>query len=389
MEIRMKKAWIRKVSILVSIILMLSLTATAFAETTQQKLDQAQQEQAKTQENLDDTKDNLSSLKGTRNALQNELNNLNEELDAASANLEDLETQIENKQADITQTEIELMNAEKTEQEQYEAMLVRIRFMYENADATTLEMLFTANSFADFLNKNEYIEKVEAYDRKKLEEYKETCELVSRKKESLEQQLLQLQTLREEAEAEQSRVSQLVSKTADSVAAYGDQISDTQAQMIAYEEKLKQQNDEIEKLKAQIEEEKRLAALAAQSAKRDISSVVFDENDKYLLANLIYCEAGNQPYAGKVAVGAVVINRLLSSVFPNTITGVIYQKNQFSPVKSGRYALALANNSATTSCYQAADAAMAGETTVADCLFFRTPVDYIEPRYRIGGHIFY
>lgn len=109
----------------------------------------------------------------------------------------------------------------------------------------------------------------------------------------------------------------------------------------------------------------------------------------YLLANLIYCEAGGEPYVGQVAVGSVVINRVLSSVYPDTVTGVIYQSGQFSPVGSGRLALALAEGRATASCYQAADEVMGGTTNVSNCVYFRTPVDGIEPRYRIGGHIFY
>ena len=54
-----------------------------------------------------------------------------------------------------------------------------------------------------------------------------------------------------------------------------------------------------------------------------------------LLSSIIYCEAGWEPYSGKVAVGAVIMNRVKSSAFPNTIKSVIYQKNQFSPASSG------------------------------------------------------
>ena len=115
----------------------------------------------------------------------------------------------------------------------------------------------------------------------------------------------------------------------------------------------------------------------------------FAEGDHYLLANLIYCEAGGEPYAGQVAVGSVVINRVLSSVYPDTVTGVIYQNKQFSPVASGRLALALAEGRATGSCYQAADEVMKGTTNVGNCVYFRTPVDGVTPKYRIGGHIFY
>lgn len=55
-------------------------------------------------------------------------------------------------------------------------------------------------------------------------------------------------------------------------------------------------------------------------------------NDVYLLARLIYAEAAGEPYMGKVAVGAVVLNRVRSGMFPNTIAGVIYEPWQFSCV---------------------------------------------------------
>ena len=89
-----------------------------------------------------------------------------------------------------------------------------------------------------------------------------------------------------------------------------------------------------------------------------------------------------------MAVGAVVINRVLSGVFPDTLSGVVYQRGQFSPVGSGRLALALSAGKATDSCYQAAREAMSGYTNVGNCVFFRTPVPGLEG-IQIGGHIFY
>ena len=115
---------------------------------------------------------------------------------------------------------------------------------------------------------------------------------------------------------------------------------------------------------------------------------MFAEGDLKLLATIIYCEAGGEPYAGQLAVGAVVINRLLSSVYPDTIVGVIYQRKQFSPVGSGRFDLALANGKATQSCYQAAQEAMNGSTNVGNCVYFRTPIEGLTGM-QIGGHIFY
>lgn len=361
----------------------------SFAKTTEQQLNEAQQQQEETQQQLDAVQDNLSSLEGNRNELQEELSGLNDQLNEVRANLERLEEEIDTKESQIKQAQVELEEARASEQEQYESMKERIRFMYENGETAYLEMLFSANGFADFLNRSEYIAQIERYDRRKLEEYQETCRLIEEKQEQLETDLAELQVLHEDARREQERVDGLVAETAGSIAAYSDQISATEEQMLAYEAELARQNDNIEALKAQLAEERRLAALAAASAWRDISQVQFDEGDRYLLANLIYCEAGGEPYEGQLAVGAVVVNRMLSGVFPDTMVGVIYAKRQFSPVASGRLALALAQNKATANCYRAADEAMSGMTNVSDCLFFRTPIDGITPRYVIGGHIFY
>lgn len=387
----MKKKKLRRRLICMGLILFSSSipASLTYAKTTQQRLEEAQQQQQETQGELEDAKDNLSSLEGQRNHLQEELSELNDQLNAVRANLEQIEENLDQKEGEIEQTQALLTEARQTELEQYESMKERIRFMYENGETTYLEMLFSANGFADFLNRSEYIEQVERYDRNKLEEYQETCRLIEQQELLLNEELAELQELREEARLEQERVDGLVTETSERIAGYSDQIAETEEQMRAYEAELARQNENIEALKAQIAEEKRLAALAAQSAWRDISEIQFEESDRKLLANLIYCEAGGEPYEGKVAVGAVVINRMLSGVFPDTMVGVIYARRQFSPVASGRLALALANDRATESCYRAADEAMSGRTNVSDCLFFRTPIDGITPRYRISGHIFY
>ena len=180
----------------------------------------------------------------------------------------------------------------------------------------------------------------------------------------------------------------MVQNTADNIAGYADQILAAENMAHAYEDKMKEQEANIAALQKQLAEEQAMSRLAAKSARRDISEVTFAEGDRELLAQLIYCEAGGEPYEGKVAVGAVVINRLLSSVYPDTMVGVIYQNKQFSPVGSGRLALALAEGRATPACYQAADEAMSGVSNVGNCVYFRTPIPGLTG-IAIGGHIFY
>lgn len=116
------------------------------------------------------------------------------------------------------------------------------------------------------------------------------------------------------------------------------------------------------------------------------TSTSASSSDRELLAGLIYCEAGNQSWDGKVAVGAVVLNRVASSSFASTIKGVIYESGQFSPAGSGWLDSVIANGSIPSSCYDAADAALAGENPIGSAMYFNTgSVKGI----KIGAHQFY
>ena len=366
-----------------------SASGSVCATTTQEKLDKAKEEKKQTQSALEQTKENIQGMQGAKDSLQGQLSILNDNLEEVSENLDELEHEIEDKIQEISDTEAALQEAEETVAWQYDCMKKRIQFIYERGDAVYLEMLFSSEGLGDFLNKSEYIEKISEYDHKMLEEYKETRQTIEETKQKLVARKEELDSLREKTKAEQDKVAGMVRSTANNIAGYADQISEAETVAHAYEEKVKEQDANIAALQKQLAEEQAMSRLAARSARRDISEVTFAEGDRELLAQLIYCEAGAEPYEGKVAVGAVVINRVLSSVYPDTVVGVIYQNKQFSPVGSGRLALALAEGRATQACYQAADEAMKGATNVGNCVFFRTPVDGVTPKYRIGGHIFY
>ena len=104
-----------------------------------------------------------------------------------------------------------------------------------------------------------------------------------------------------------------------------------------------------------------------------------------LLASIIFCEAGNQPYEGHVAVGAVVMNRVRSDAFPDTVREVIYQKGQFTPAGSGWLDRVVASQGYTDSALQAAKDALAGQSPIGDCLYF----DQGSQGKRIGAHSFH
>ena len=104
-----------------------------------------------------------------------------------------------------------------------------------------------------------------------------------------------------------------------------------------------------------------------------------------LLAALIYCEAGNQPYEGQVAVGAVVMNRVASGSFPGSISDVIYQGGQFTPAYSGALASALASGAGAGYIGAASDA-LAGSDPTGGCLYFN---NHRGSGLKIGDHWFY
>ncbi len=389
MKVSYKRPAAMLLATVVAVVLAGSVSKTVYAETTLERLQKAKAEKEKTEDAKEDTEDRKESLEITKNSLLGQLSSLNDELAQVSTNLEVIEADIKQKEADIEQTQAALEEAIRIQDEQYENMKVRIKAMYERGGADSyLDILFSSTSFSDFLNKSDYIDRIHAYDRKMLEQFKNTRKQVEETKARLNEELLALNDLRAEAEAEKSRVAGLVSKTSANVSSYSNQIADAEATIDALESMLDEQEQDIAALQKKYEEELAKSRLAQKSKWRDISEVTFEEGDRKLMANIIYCEAGGEPYSGQVAVGAVVINRVLSSIYPNTVVGVVYQNKQFSPVASGRLALALANDSATASCYKAADEAMSGVTNVGQCVYFRTPIPGLEG-IRIGGHIFY
>lgn len=112
------------------------------------------------------------------------------------------------------------------------------------------------------------------------------------------------------------------------------------------------------------------------------------EEEIRLLSALIYCEAGNQSREGKVAVGNVVLNRIRSAKFPNTMKEVIYQRGQFSPVGSGWLSWVLRKGEIPESCREAAIAALQGEAPVGNAIFFmRKNLHYTGMI--IGAHCFW
>ncbi len=137
----------------------------------------------------------------------------------------------------------------------------------------------------------------------------------------------------------------------------------------------------IEQRRKEEEEAKRKAALTANRG-----AVVANADETRLLAALIQCEAGSQHEEGMLAVGAVVMNRVRSGAYPNTISGVIYASGQFTPALNGKVA-ARYNGNVAESCIRAANRALNGETNVGGATHFRRAGNH--EGLVIGGQVFW
>lgn len=374
-------------ALFLTVILAVQMPFRVSATSTGQKIQQTESEKRQAENKLDQTNDALQNLHGDRASLQTYLNNLNQELQEATAKLTEIEKIRMEKEESIKAAQEVIVEAKVLQEERYEEMQQRIKFMYETGSQSYLELFLTADSFADFLNKADYIEMINQYDRQMLDQYAKTEKLISEKEKELQEEKETLLVLEQEANANSSVVQDTVKQAGENMKKYMDEIAEKEAQALAYEKEIAEAEGDLIALREKYKEELALSAQSAQMENRDISDIVFASGDEDIMAAIIECEAGGESYTGKVAVGAVVMNRVRSPLFPNTVLEVIMAPKQFSPVGSGRFAIVLARG-ANESCYQAARDAMAGASPVGNCLFFRTPIPGLEGQ-RIGGHIFY
>ena len=345
---------------------------------------------------IDEAQQKADALEQQKSTAEAEKNSLNTQLNTILGEMEDAQTKLADKQTEIEEAEEALVQAKVEENTQYQSMKKRIKYMYENGNTPMLEMLLSASSFSDFLNRTEYISEINSYDRQKLEEFIQVQEQIAAEEASLEEQKKDLESeqqellaMQDDMKVKQNSVNSLISSTQANISQTNSELSSAQGKVndinsqIAQMEELEKQL-EIQKAK---EDAARMAEIKRQEAENNGEfSYVPSDSDLYLLGAIIQCEADGEPYEGKLAVGSVVMNRVRSSYFPNTVSGVIYQSGQFSPVASGRYALRL-EQGVNNTCMQAAQEVLNGNITNS-CLYFRTVIDGLEGTI-IGHHIFY
>lgn len=211
-------------------------------------------------DDISDAKKKQQELEQQKNTAEAEKSELSSELDSIVSKMEKTQSDLTAKETEINDAETELVTAKANEDDQYQTMKLRIKYMYENGSNEFLEILMEANSIADLLNKAEYINKISQCDRELLVEYEDTRKDVENRENALKKEYAELESLQDELAGEQANVEKLLADK-------NIQINNLTSEISSNADKLKQLIAEAEAAEARRKEaEATAAAQAAQAA---------------------------------------------------------------------------------------------------------------------------
>ena len=292
--------------------------------------------------------------------------------------------------------------AKLDEQLQYDAMKKRIKYMYETGNTSLLQIIFSSESMGDFLNKAEFVKNITEYDRNMLDELQKVHELVAKKDSDLKAEQASLAEMKTNLDQQEQELNDKISSTSGELQASSEALAKAKEAQAAAAAALKKKQEE------EAAEQQRQAK-AAQTAANNTSSssgntdsgssggnttitvpdTPAETTDLVLFAAILQCEAGGYNYDGILAVATVIMNRVESPLYPNTISGVVYQSGQFAPTWDGSLSRVLQRGPVSL-CYQVAQDALGGArlASVSGCYQFRSASTGMSG-INVGGNVFF
>lgn len=224
---------------------------------------------------IDDAKKKAEQLENEKKAAEKEKEALAAQLNAVIEDMNATKEKLEKKQSEIEKAEEELVQAKVDENNQYESMKLRIRYMYENGNSQMVEILVESQSIGDFLNRAEYISEISAYDRERLVEFQDVVKDVEAKEAALQGEYEELTVLQDQLIDKQNEVQTLLEDKKLQISNLEGQIGENAATLQKLIEQAEaERQKQIQQQKA-AEEAARLAAEnAANNAGNNGSSYV-------------------------------------------------------------------------------------------------------------------
>lgn len=236
---RFRRTWC---AVLAAVVLISGTTVSATSITT------LQNQKSQNEKELKNIQSRIGSLESQKNALSSEVNSLNDELTDTLLNIQVLESDLADKEVEIEEAQAAYEEAKATEERQYESMKLRIQYLYESGETGYIETLLTSESMADLVNKVDYAEELQEYDRRLLDEYKAAKQAVIDLQNQLEQEKAELLEMQEQLEEEKASLQSMIAKKKSEIADFDSQLKAAKAKVSEYQKKIKEQNDQIKKL---------------------------------------------------------------------------------------------------------------------------------------------
>lgn len=183
-----------------------------------------------------------AELQKKTSSLQSELSGLNKQLDELITQMDTMSQEAEDLADAMTETQNRLDAAQAAGEEQYEAMKLRIKYIYEAGDSSFIELLCSAESMTDFLNKTDFVKTVNEYDRNMLNELLETQDEITEESKKLEQQHQELVAKQEELSTKRTEVESMITSASGELSNYSAQLERAkQAELLATRQAAEQQ----------------------------------------------------------------------------------------------------------------------------------------------------
>ena len=254
---------------------------------------------ADTQADYDENNRQLDKLKQEQAALSSELDDLNSQLEASGNSLNNITTRISSKQHEIDTLNSNISDMEAEKQRQYDAMKLRIQYMYESNDYSFMDVLMKSTDMADLLKKADYARQISDYDRSMLADLNNLITSLNQNKVSLNNDMTELVSLQQQAVAQSESIKSLIGAKQSKIDANSEGIKNAEALALEYEKKL-----EEEAAARQLEEIKKLSSADEIINNTPIS---YDTSDLAMMAAIIECEAGNQSYEGFIVITLLLL----------------------------------------------------------------------------------
>ena len=252
----------RVLSLLLTGALIISMGTGVFASTEDQ-IAEAQAQKQEAQAGLAQAQANISSLESKKQELESYMAELDAQYNELTNSISQLSIEAAEKEDELKKIQLELIKAKKRAEDQYEAMKLRIVYMYEKGGSSMLETLLASESIADFLNQANNISMMSEYDRNMLKEYEATQKNIQQHEEKAVEESKSITALLTEKNARQQEVQALVSETRSSIDSYINQISASQEEANILMAQVNSADNSISSLMAQAAAEQAAAEEAA------------------------------------------------------------------------------------------------------------------------------